>query len=439
MQNNKITLSLVLPIGLMLFSFFFGAGNLIFPPVLGQLAGDNFTLGMLGFCLSGVGFPLMGVLAMAMKKSDNPDSMAMPMHPLYARAVTIICALAIGPLFAIPRTAAVSFDTGIHSLLPEGTATAALAVYTLIFFCLTYFFSINPSKIIAHIGKFLSPMLLICLAVLVICVLTQPLGPLPAPNSTFVVSPFFRGFQEGYNTMDLLAAILFGSITIKTIEQLGVDDPKTLTRLCTYAGIISAAFLAIIYGSLAYIGALSTNLFGIVANGATLLSMIATHYMGLAGQLVLALIIICACLTTAIGLTTSISGYFAELTHNKMQYERLVTFITLFSLVVANFGLENIIKFSIPVICMLYPIIIAIVILNVCHFIIKDDPLTFRLCLMLTTIFAIFDGLRAAHIRWETLDNMLAMYLPLFNIGFGWVLPCFGGIALGLLCRLLRK
>lgn len=439
MQKNKITLSLILPIGLMLFSFFFGAGNLIFPPVLGQLAGENFSLGMLGFCLSGVGFPLMGVLAMAMKKSDNPDSMAMPMHPLYARAVTIICALAIGPLFAIPRTAAVSFDTGIHALLPEGTANIALGIYTLIFFGLTYFFSINPSKIIAHIGKFLSPMLLICLGVLVICVLTQPLGPLPAPNSTFVVSPFFRGFQEGYNTMDLLAAILFGSITIKTIEQLGVTDPKALTRLCTYAGLISAGFLAVIYGSLAYIGALSTNIFGIVANGATLLSMIATHYMGIAGQLVLALIIICACLTTAIGLTTSISGYFAELTHDKMKYERLVTFITLFSFVIANFGLENIIKFSIPVICMLYPIIIAIVILNVCHFIIQDDPLTFRLCLTLTTIFAIFDGLRAAHIRFEALDKLLAAYLPLFNIGFGWVLPCFGGIALGLLAKAFRK
>ena len=124
MQNDKINLSLIIPIGLMLFSFFFGAGNLIFPPVLGQMAGENISWGMLGFCLSGVGFPLLGVLAMAMKQSDNPDSIAMPMHPLYARAVTILCALAIGPLFAIPRTAAVSFDTGIHSLLPASCIAA---------------------------------------------------------------------------------------------------------------------------------------------------------------------------------------------------------------------------------------------------------------------------------------------------------------------------
>ena len=439
MQNNKFPFFLILPIGLMLFSFFFGAGNLIFPPVLGQQAGDSFGLGMLGFCLSGVGFPLMGVLAMAMKKNDNPDSMATAMHPLYARAVTIICALAIGPLFAIPRTAAVSFDTGILSLLPAGSDTVGLAIYSLIFFVLTYFFSINPSKIIAHIGKFLSPLLLICLAILVFCVIKNPMGSLQMPSPSFVVSPFFRGFQEGYNTMDLLAAILFGSITIKTIEAQGVTDKKVLARLCSCAGLISAFFLAVIYASLAYTGATSINVFGIIPNGATLLSKIATYYMGFGGQLVLALIIICACLTTSVGLTTSISGYFAELTNNNMHYERLVLIISVFSFIVSNFGLENIIKFSLPVICMLYPIIIAIVILNIGCFIIKDDPWTFRLCLSLTTVFAVFDGLRAAHIRWEALDAFLMQYLPLFDLGFGWVLPCFGGIALGLVLKAIRK
>lgn len=439
MQNDKINFSLIIPIGLMLFSFFFGAGNLIFPPVLGQMAGDNIGWGMLGFCLSGVGFPLLGVLAMAMKQSDNPDSIAMPMHPLYASAVTILCALAIGPLFAIPRTAAVSFDTGIHSLLPASCEAIGLPVYTVFFFVLTYFFSINPSKIIGHIGKFLSPMLLICLAVLVVCVFVNPTGSLKMPNPDFATSPFFRGFQEGYNTMDLLAAILFGSITIKAIEAQGITDKKVLTKLCSYAGLIAAFFLAIIYAALAYTGALSINVFGVIPNGATLLSKICTYYMGFGGQIVLALIIFFACLTTSIGLTTAISGYFSELSNNRIQYERLVFFISAFSLVVANFGLENIIKFSIPVICMLYPIIIALVILNIGRAIIHDDQLTFRICLILTTIFAVFDGLRVANIRFMALDNFLAQNLPLFDIGFGWVVPCFGGIAVGLLLKAVRK
>ena len=439
MQNEKLKPSLIIPIGLMLFSFFFGAGNLIFPPVLGQMAGENIGWGMLGFCLSGVGFPLLGVLAVAMKKSDNPDAIAMPMHPLYARAVTVLCALAIGPLFAIPRTAAVSFDTGISALLPAAFDGFGLPLYSVFFFILTYFFSINPSKIIGNIGNFLSPMLLICLGVLVVCVLVNPTGSLQMPNPEFTTTPFFRGFQEGYNTMDLLAAILFGSITIKAIEAQGITDKAVLTKLCSYAGLIAAFFLAIIYVALAYTGALSINVFGIIPNGATLLSKICTYYMGFGGQIVLALIIFFACLTTSIGLTTAISGYFAELSNNRIQYERLVLFISAFSLFVANFGLENIIHFSIPVICMLYPIIIALVILNIGHVIIQDDSLTFRRCLTLTTIFAIFDGLRVANIRFMALDNFLAQNLPLFDIGFGWVVPCFGGIVLGLLCKPFTK
>lgn len=439
MQNDKLKPSLIIPIGLMLFSFFFGAGNLIFPPVLGQMAGENIGWGMLGFCLSGVGFPLLGVLAVAMKKSDNPDAIAMPMHPLYARAVTVLCALAIGPLFAIPRTAAVSFDTGVSALLPAAFDGFGLPLYSVFFFILTYFFSINPSKIIGSIGNFLSPMLLICLGVLVVCVLVNPTGSLQMPNPEFTTTPFFRGFQEGYNTMDLLAAILFGSITIKAIEAQGITDKAVLTKLCSYAGMIAAFFLAIIYVALAYTGALSINVFGIIPNGATLLSKICTYYMGFGGQIVLALIIFFACLTTSIGLTTAISGYFAELSNNRIQYERLVLFISAFSLFVANFGLENIINFSIPVICMLYPIIIALVILNIGHVIIQDDSLTFRLCLTLTTIFAIFDGLRVANIRFMALDNFLAQNLPLFDIGFGWVVPCFGGIVLGLLCKSFTK
>lgn len=439
MQNEKLKPSLIIPIGLMLFSFFFGAGNLIFPPVLGQMAGENIGWGMLGFCLSGVGFPLLGVLAVAMKKSDNPDAIAMPMHPLYARAVTVLCALAIGPLFAIPRTAAVSFDTGISALLPAAFDGFGLPLYSAFFFILTYFFSINPSKIIGNIGNFLSPMLLICLAVLVVCVFVNPTGSLQMPNPEFTATPFFRGFQEGYNTMDLLAAILFGSITIKAIEAQGITDKAVLTKLCSYAGLIAAFFLAIIYVALAYTGALSINVFGVIPNGATLLSKICTYYMGFGGQIVLALIIFFACLTTSIGLTTAISGYFAELSNNRIQYERLVLFISAFSLFVANFGLENIIHFSIPVICMLYPIIIALVILNIGRVIIHDDTLTFRLCLTLTTIFAIFDGLRVANIRFMALDNFLAQNLPLFDIGFGWVVPCFGGIVLGLLCKSFTK
>lgn len=436
-MNNNISLAKVLPIGLMLFSFFFGAGNLIFPPALGQMAGENLPAAILGFCISGVGLPLLGILAMAILNGDDPNELASPMCPAFGKAITILCALTIGPFFAIPRTAAVSFDTGILLLLPEGFETMGLALYSVFFFGLTYFLAVNPSKIVDNIGKIMSPLLLICLGILIFCVITNPMGDLQPANSVYKNAPFFKGFQEGYNTMDLLCTMLYGAATLKAIESQGIKEQSQLTKMCIYAGIIAAICLALIYGALAYAGASSTAAFGIVANGGQLLNMISVHYMGFPGQIVLALIIFFACITTSIGLTTSISSYFHQLSGGRIFYQRFCVYICLFSLVVSNFGLNNIIKFSIPVICMLYPIVIAIVILNVGQSIFKRDKAIFRICLTLTTIFAIFDGLRAGGFDLRALDSFLTQYLPFFDVGFGWLLPCFGGILLGFLYRMV--
>ena len=436
-MNNNMSLAKVLPIGLMLFSFFFGAGNLIFPPALGQLAGDNLPAAIFGFCFSGVGLPLMGILAMAILNSDDPNELASPMSPAFGKAITILCALTIGPFFAIPRTCAVSFDTGILLLLPPGYETVGLALYSVFFFGLTYFLSVNPSKIVDNIGKIMSPLLLLCLGILITCVIIDPMGSLQPANGVYKNVPFFKGFQEGYNTMDLLCTMLYGAATLKAIQSQGITEQKQLTKMCIYAGIIAAICLALIYGALAYAGASSTAVFGIVSNGGQLLNMISVHYMGFPGQVVLALIIFFACITTSIGLTTSISSYFHELSGKQVLYQRFCLYICLFSLVVANFGLNNIIKFSIPVICMLYPIVIAIVILNVGQSIFKRDKAIFRICLTLTTIFAIFDGLRAGGFDLRSLDSFLTQYLPFFDVGFGWLLPCFGGIVLGFVYRMV--
>lgn len=434
-MEQKISLSLILPIGLMLFSFFFGAGNFIFPPVLGQAAGDNLLSATIGFCISGVGLPLLGIIAMAINRSDNPDNLASPVHTNFAKALVIICALTIGPFFAIPRTAAVSFDTGILAFVPAGYHDLGMIAYSLFFFLLTYYLSVNPSKIIDNIGKIMTPMLLICLAILIAFVLLDPLGPTQAAQGDYAEVPFFKGFQEGYNTMDLLAAMLFGAATVNAIESKGILDHKLLTRLCIYAGIIAATFLALIYSSLAYTGATSVQAFGIVSNGGQLLNQIAVHYMGNFGKVILALIIFFACITTSIGLTSSISGYFNALFNEKIQYQRYVLAISVFSFAVSNVGLSNIIKFSIPVLCMLYPIVIVLVLLNVCSGLFKRDPYIFRPCVLFTTIFAILDGLKAAGINTGFIHASLEAYMPLYNIGFGWVVPCIAGIVLGFIWK----
>ena len=230
-MNNNLSLAKILPIGLMLFSFFFGAGNLIFPPALGQMAGENLPAAVFGFCISGVGLPLLGILAMAILDGDDPNELASPMCPAFGKAITILCALTIGPFFAIPRTCAVSFDTGILLLLPPGYETTGLALYSVFFFGLTYFLSVNPSKIVDNIGKIMSPLLLICLGILIFCVITNPMGDLQDANSVYKNAPFFKGFQEGYNTMDLLCTMLYGAATLKAIESQGVTEQKLLTKV----------------------------------------------------------------------------------------------------------------------------------------------------------------------------------------------------------------
>ena len=439
MEKESLSLKLILPIALMLFSFFFGAGNFIFPPILGQQAGDNMLAAIIGFCISGVGLPLTGVIAMALTRGDNPETMVNPVHPLYAKALIIITSLTIGPFFAIPRTAAVSFDTGILAFIPSGWESNALMIYSFLFFAVTYFLSVNPSKIIDNIGKILTPMLLVCLGILITFVIFSPMGAVQPAHGDYASIPFFKGFQEGYNTMDLLASLLFGAATINAIEAKGVLNQKVLTKMCIYSGIIAALFLAVIYGSLTYMGASSVSLMGLMGNGGQLLSNITIHYFGWYGKVILALIIFFACLTTSIGVTSSVSGYFNVVFKERIQYDRYVAAICLFSFVVSNVGLSKLIQFAIPVLCILYPITIVIVLLNLGNAIFHRDPKIYRPCMFFTTIFAIFDGLRASGTDIGFVGELLSTYIPLYNIGFGWITPCLVGIIVGMIWKATAK
>ena len=296
----QLTFWQILPIGMMLFSSFFGAGNLIFPPALGQAAGEHAALATIGFILTGVGMPLLGIVAIAKSKSDNPNALADRVHPMFSMVVTVLAALTIGPFFAIPRTGAVSFDMGIRNFLPSEYQIIGLAVYSFLFFLITYFLSINPGKIVAWVGKILSPLLLGTMAILIGCAFIDPMGSATKPIDGYVETPFFQGFQDGYLTMDLLAALMFGGMTIDAIRAFGVKDDKDITKTCIYAGFIAAIFLSIIYASLAYMGVTSASTIGISSNGGVALAAIAKHYLGLSGSIVLSLIIFFACLTTSL-------------------------------------------------------------------------------------------------------------------------------------------
>lgn len=377
-MKQNLTFWEILPVGLMLFSSFFGAGNLIFPPALGQAAGDHFWSAAIGFCVTGVGMPLLGIIAMALTKNDNPNALADPVHPNFAKIIVMLAVLTIGPLFAIPRTGAVSYDVGIRPFVPEDYYTAGLAIYSLFFFIVTYVLSINPSKLVDWLGKVLTPMLLLSLAVLIINVLLAPMGPMQPATGSYINLPFLSGFQDGYNTMDLLATLLFGATVINAIKLKGITDDRLLTKICVYSGLIAAFFLALIYVALAYTGATSVSILGISPNGGVALADIANYYLGAAGNVVLCLMIFFACLTTSIGLTASAASYFTKVTHEQVQYQRFVVAICVFSFAVSNVGLTNIISFSIPILCALYPIIIALVLLGVTSKLFHGDKRVYR-------------------------------------------------------------
>ena len=278
-MKQKLTFMEILPIGLMLFASFFGAGNLIFPPALGQSAGVNFLPAAAGFCTTGVGIPLLGIIAIGLLRASNPEALALPVHPKFAKALIVVTVLTIGPFFAIPRTGAVSFDVGILPFISAENYDLGLALYSLFFFVVTYFLSVNPSKIVDWVGKILTPLLLISIAILVVQVFMNPMGEPQQAGGYYASMPYLKGFQEGYYTMDLLATMLFGTVVIDSIKVRGISEGSVLTRTCIMAGIIAAVLLAAIYFSLTYTGATSVAVFGVSDNGAIALSSIANYYM----------------------------------------------------------------------------------------------------------------------------------------------------------------
>ena len=249
-MKTHLSLGKLIPVSLVLFSSFFGAGNLLFPPLFGYLAGSNLNIATLGFCITGVSLPILGVLAIAMTGGTDLTEVAAPVNIAYAKIIMFLSSMAIGPLFAIPRTAAFSYEIGIKPLL--GTTEAwQLALYSALYFAFSFYVANNPSKVLNWLGKILTPALLVCLAVLFVKVLLAPSFVPGAPQDAYLNTPFLKGFQEGYNTMDLLASFLFGAATLTSIKTLGIEGKKNLIRTCLCAGLIAAALLAVIYYFLA--------------------------------------------------------------------------------------------------------------------------------------------------------------------------------------------
>lgn len=437
-MSSRNSFSFVVTVGFMLFALFFGAGNLIFPVMLGQMAGENIWAANAGFIVTGVGLPILGVLALGFSGKSDLQSLAGRVHPVYGVFFTSALYLSIGPLFAIPRTATVSYEIGIKPFFGENAGFLPLLIFSVIFFGITLFFSLKSTKLVDVVGKVLTPLLLISIGALIVTVILNPIGEIQAPTENYLNHAFFKGFQEGYLTMDALAAFVFGIIIINTMKSKGAVTKKEIMTSSLRVALIAGGLLAAIYTSLVYMGATSVSELGMLDNGGAILAAVSVHYFGSFGNVLLSIIVIAACLTTSIGLITSCASYFNKLVPS-ISYTKWAIIFTIFSTCIANFGLSTLISISIPVLVTLYPLAICLLVLTFLHPLFKGKKEVYQVSILLTGIVSVFDGLNAAGIKIQFINDVFTTILPMYSVGMGWILPAIIGGLIGFFINSVKK
>ena len=447
MTTKKLTRRQRILVATTLFGMFFGAGNLIFPVHLGQMAGSNVIPAIIGFIITAVGIPIFGVAAIGVTHSDGLQTLSGKVGRGYGIFFTCLLYLTIGPLFAIPRCATVSFTTGVAPMLLDPSKEwLALLIFSAIFFAFVLFFSLRPGKITVWIGKIINPIFLLFLAVLVIAALTNPGASIAAvePVEAYATgtSSFFSSFIEGYGTMDAIAGLAFGIVVVDVIRRMGVDNDDAVAVDVLGSGALTGILMAVIYIVTILMGTQSRGLFEISDNGGIALTQIAGHYFGGVGQIILAVTITFACLKTSIGLVTSCSETFVKMTHGKLSYKAWAILFTLFSFAVSNVGLSAIIEYSIPVLMLIYPPAIALIILAFIGKFFHHDKAVYISVMAFTWVAAIFDFMKTLPAGVQSslhLDRLVAFarqYLPLFDLNLGWLLPACLGFVIGLVIHL---
>lgn len=438
---SQLTLKQRILIAVMLFGLFFGAGNIIFPVYLGQILAEDVLLASIGFTITAVGIPLLSIIAIGYSESESVFQLANRVSPLFAYFFTIALYLTIGPLFAIPRLATVSFEVGMASHLATDQQDILLAIYSALFFAATLYFALRPSSIIETVGKYLTPLFIVLISIILIMGLfdNSPLiNQTSSPDNALAV-----GFLEGYNTMDGLAGLAFGIVIIHSIRSYGINQPSVIAKEVLISGTLSAIIMMILYIGLILLGRQSLAFTQISANGGIALSEITQHYLGMAGQILLALTMIVACLKTAIGLVVALSETFSSLfKQTSQQFWAIIACITAF--LIANLGLTTIIQLSIPILLFLYPLAIVLIIAS---FLNQHRHFKFitQTTLIFTGITAFFDLLNAspAFITNTSIATGLidfaSLYLPGFQYGLGWIIPALIGFLLAHLIVRFKK
>ncbi|MGG1661077.1 branched-chain amino acid transport system II carrier protein [Brevibacillus sp. NRS-1366] len=418
-MRTALSIKEIIFVSFMLFSMFFGAGNLIFPPFLGQSAGEQVWLSLIGFILSAVGLPILGVVAIA--KAGSFQVLASRVHPIFAIIFPFLIYVSIGPALAIPRAGSLAFEMGMAPFLPEQwvASRSSLLLYTFLFFAVVWWFSLSPSKLVDRFGKMLTPILLALLVLIYVKSWITPLGTYSAPTGNYAVHPAIQGFLDGYLTMDALAALVFGIVVANALRSKGIETKKSLSTYMVIAGVGAGALLTIIYVILGVLGS-SNSTTEKAENGAQILTMIMSKLFGESGTLILGIVFTVACLCVSIGLVTSCSQYFHQL-FGRLSYTWWVTILCVLSMGVANMGLTQILGVSVPILGMIYPMAIVLILLALVERIIPSHSLAYVTTIVVVALFGIVDLVNITLLAHHWDKWMLEF--PFYKEGAGWVMP----------------
>ncbi|OEK71063.1 branched-chain amino acid transporter II carrier protein [Staphylococcus equorum] len=424
---------LILISGLMLFSFFFGAGNLIFPPMLGYTAQENMWVSMTGFAITGILLPYLTVIVVAYM-NGGVESIGNKVHPIFGTIFAIFIYLSIGALYGIPRAANVAYEIGTNHVLPVHNHFT-LIVFSVIFFLIVYFIALYPNRIIDNLGKYLTPILILIIAILCILVIINPEGSIGQTSGDYAQTPLVSGILEGYFTMDLVAALAFSVVIVQSFKMNGITDQKTLVKNVIKAGLISAILLLVIYFALAYVGATTTQ--AGFKDGTGILTFNSLRVFGSFGNLLFGVIVILACLTTCVGLVNACAA-FAMKKLPKISYKIFVLIFSLLGFLVSTLGLELILQIAVPLLTFIYPTSIVLVLISLVSIFI---PFEMKFAFIIPTIVTLIISVLQILNDFKLFQPLNALYqvLPLSDIQLSWLIPFIVLLIVGLIIDFFLK
>lgn len=395
---TRLSLRQRLLMGVTLFSMFFGAGNLIFPPFTGYRAGSEAVPAFLGLISTAVLFPVLGIIATA--RAGGMDGLCRKVHPQFSKWFTLVIYLCIGPLLAIPRTASMAFSMMSFatapaqsiSLGPISAQQILAVVFSVVFFAASRFFAQRPSHLKDILGKILTPILLLLVLVLFSAGMVLLPAETGAPQPPYAGAPFAAGFVEGYNTMDALAAMVFGILISVNIQDFGLQEEKQLRRETGISGWLAGGVLILVYGMLAVLGTRASAVLPEASDGSVVLSGLCSLFFGNVGAVLLAAIFLVACFNVCTGLLSSCASYFSK-EFPRLSFMAWLNVFTVSGCVISVFGLGFILQISVPILTLIYPVALTIIVLNLFPFAFLQKPWVHRIAVIAAFAYSVISML----------------------------------------------